>query len=87
MQDSDSPPCWTCSLLSGCARGGLKPPVALQSWKADLLSVGLRRAWLADQNQPLMFFGKKSGRSQPSKSQRRPEVQKYGTLAGGEYCS
>ena len=37
--------------------------------------------WLADQNQPLMFLGKRSGLSHPSKSQRRPEVQKYGTLA------
>ena len=32
--------------------------------------------WLADQNQPLMFLGKRSGLSHPSKSQRRPEVQK-----------
>ena len=52
------------------------PPVADQSWKADLLSVGASLAWLADQNHPLMFLGKKSGRSQPSKSHRRPEVQK-----------
>ena len=34
------------------------------------------QTWLADQNQPLMFLGKKSGRSQPSKSQSRPDVQK-----------
>ena len=34
------------------------------------------QTWLADQNQPLMFLGKKSGRSQPSKSQSLPDVQK-----------
>ena len=56
------------------------PPVADQSWKALLLSVGASLAWLADQNHPLMFLGKKSGLSQPSKSHRRPEVQKYGTF-------
>ena len=56
------------------------PPVADQSWKALLLSVGASLAWLADQNHPLMFLGKKSGLSHPSKSHRRPEVQKYGTF-------
>jgi hypothetical protein len=34
-----------------------------------------------DQNHPLMFLGSRSARSQPSKSQRRPEVQNPGTLA------
>merc|ERR1711962_639227 len=79
IQDSLSPPCWICYLLSGCLRGGWNPPVNDQSWKA-LELVGASLAWLADQNHPLMFLGKKSGRSQPSKSQRRPEVQKYGTF-------
>ena len=54
--------------------------MADQSWKALLLSVGASLAWLEDQNHPLMFLGKKSGLSHPSKSHRRPEVQKYGTF-------
>lgn len=57
------------------------PPVKDQSWKAEVELVGERRAWLADQNHPLTLLGKKSGRSQPSKSQRRPEVQMYFTPA------
>ena len=52
------------------------PPVKDQSWKAVPL-VGFNRAWLADQNHPLTLFGKKSGRSQPSKLHKRPEVQMY----------
>ncbi len=56
-----------------------------QSWKHPLVEavpvqlVAESLAWLADQNQPLTCLGKKSGRSQPSKSHRRPEVQKYFT--------
>ncbi len=67
------------------------PPVKDQSWKQPLEAavpvqlVGESLAWLADQNQPLMFLGKNWGWSQPSKSHRRPEVQKYFTSAeGGE---
>merc|ERR1719203_2448755 len=71
--DSVSPCSWTSSLLSGCLRGGLNPPVGDQSLNLEPL-VGGMGTWLADQNQPLMFLGNKSGRSQPSKSQRRPEV-------------
>ena len=54
------------------------PPVKDQSWKAVPL-VGLSLAWLADQNHPLTSLGEKSGRSHPSKLQRRPEVQMYFT--------
>ena len=74
MQDSVSPWSWVSSLLSGCWTPS--PPVWDQSWKALLELVGGMATWVADQNQPLMFLGKRSGRSQPSKSQRRPEVQK-----------
>ena len=52
------------------------PPVKDQSWNLVPL-VGFNLAWLADQNQPLMLLGKKSGRSQPSKLHKRPEVQMY----------
>ena len=53
------------------------PPVWDQSWNWFLELDGARRAWLADQNHPLMFLGSKSGRSQPSKLQSLPEVQIY----------
>ena len=53
------------------------PPVWDQSWNWFLELDGARRAWLADQNHPLMFLGSKSGRSQPSKLQSLPEVQMY----------
>ena len=43
------------------------------------------RISLADQNQPLMFFGKNSSLSHPAKSQRRPEVQVNGAFVSGNF--
>ena len=53
-----------------------RPPVWDQSWKALVELVGGMATWVADQNHPLMFLGKRSGLSQPSKSHSLPEVQK-----------
>ena len=55
------------------------PPVKDQSLAPEFWLVGPILAWLADQNQPLMCLGEKSGLSQPSKLQSRPEVQMYFT--------
>lgn len=64
------------TLLSGC--GLPMPPPSDQSFCCRLV-VGASFCSSAVQNQPLTSLGSRSGRLQPLKSQRRPDVQMYFT--------